>query len=307
MAALSVGLKAFDYNALSQTAFVERVHLIAGFNTWIGQDLSGDSVMTKDPWDNGTLYEPFMGRWSRKIASLFLKWLAKPAGLRWLDVGCGTGALSGLIAERHSPAEVLGIDPSDAFISEAVKAAAELDNLKFKVGSVENIPAADGSYDLAVSALALNFFPDPVAGLQEMMRVIHPGGEIAIYVWDYAEGMQMLRYFWDAATALDPSARVLDEAVRFPICRPHVLERIFKEAGLVVNEIRALESPTVFTTFEDYWHPFQGGVGPAPGYLAGLAPEAQKRLANALRSTLPVKTDGTIPLISRAWGISGTK
>jgi len=259
--------------------------------------------MSNDPWDSGIPYEPFMGRWSRKIAPLFLGWLDQPANLRWLDVGCGTGALSAMITQQSFPQEVLGIDPSEAFVEFASRLAKEQVNVSFKVAGAENIPAPDHYFDIAVSALALNFFPDKVAGLGEMRRAVKPGGEIALYVWDYAEGMQMLRYFWDAVVALDPAAAPLDEAVRFPLCQPDPLRKAFEEVGLAVQEIRPIDAPTLFADFNDYWQPFLGGVGPAPGYVAGLNQELRAKLEAALQASLPIQSDGTIPLIARAWAV----
>jgi SAM-dependent methyltransferase len=259
--------------------------------------------MSHDPWDSGHPYEPFMGRWSRKIAPLFLSWLEQPANLLWLDVGCGTGALCALITQQSLPQEVLGIDPSEAFVAFASRAAKEQANVTFKVAGAENIPAPDHHFDIAVSALALNFFPNTDASLREMRRAVKPGGEIALYVWDYAEGMQMLRYFWDAVIALDPEATPLDEAVRFPLCQPDALQKAFEKNGLAVQDVQALEAPTVFADFDDYWQPFMGAVGPAPGYVASLSQDRCAKLEAALRDSLPIQTDGTIPLFARAWAV----
>jgi SAM-dependent methyltransferase len=265
-----------------------------------------------DPWDSDQPYEPFMGRWSRAAAALFLDWLDQPAGLRWLDVGCGTGALSALIARQARPRRLLGIDPSAAFIAHAARTVGRAgrtigpaSHLQFKVAGAESIPAGDDHFDIAVSALALNFFPDPIAGLVEMRRVVRPGRPVALYVWDYAEGMAMLRTFWAAVVALDPAAGPLDEAVRFPICRPDALERAFKAAGLQTEEVVALDVPTPFADFDDYWRPFLGGVGPAPGYVAGLDPGQRAELAAHLREALPTRPDGSIALTARAWAVRG--
>lgn len=136
-----------------------------------------------------------------------------------------------------------------------------------------------------------------------MRRVVRPGGTIALYVWDYAGGMQMLRYFWDVAVALDLAAAALDEQHRFPLCRPDALRRLCREAGLRVQEGRALEAPARFADFDDYWRPFLGGVGPAPGYVRSLGAAQRERLAAALQAALPVQPDGAIPLLARAWAV----
>ena len=166
-------------------------------------------------------------------------------------------------------------------------------------------PSDADYYDFAVSALALNFFPDPAGGLRGMRRVVKPKGAIAVYVWDYGEGMEMLRYFWDVVVALDPEARDLDEKVRFPICEPEALEAVFNEARIEVQGAEALEAPAVFASFEDYWQPFLGGVGPAPGYIGALGGEARAELASTLREVLPIQDDGSIPLSARAWAVRG--
>lgn len=256
-----------------------------------------------DPWDNSLPYEPFMGRWSRKIAPLFLDWLDAPSHLRWLEVGCGTGALTTLIATRAHPQALLAIDPSEIFIAHAQSALASRPNVRFEVAGAAHIPAPDHTFDIAVSALALNFFPDPVAGLQEMCRAVTPGGTIALYVWDYAAGMEMLRVFWDTAVALNPAAQLLDEAVRFPLCRPAALEKACADAGLTVAEILPLDAPTIFSDFADYWQPFLGGVGPAPGYVATLNDADRTSLSEALQAVLPIQQSGTIALKARAWTV----
>src|SRR5215217_3474508 len=163
-------------------------------------------------------YEAFIGRWSRLVAPEFLDWLHMRTGLRWLDVGCGTGALSAAILERFDPLTVDGCDPSEAMLPSA-RAHAVDPRASFRVGEAGRLPYDSGQFDVVVSGLVLNFIPDVSQGLVEMARVVTPGGVIAAYVWDYADGMQLLRLFWDAAMAVDSSAASLDEGRRFPLCR----------------------------------------------------------------------------------------
>ena len=261
---------------------------------------------TIDPWVHSQPYERFMGRWSRKIAPIFLTWLGAPPEMRWLDVGCGTGALSFLIADTNRPAEVWGVDSSEAFIAQASKMASGRAGLEFQVRDASHLDFDEGGFDLAVSALALNFFPDPRQALLGMKQAVRIGGRVALFVWDYAGGMQMLRAFWDAAVALDAGAVQLDEAVRFPVCQPQPLRRLFQNSGFSRIQEQALKVKTIFSGFDDYWEPFLGGTGPAPGYLACLGPAQRGALENHLRSTLPVQPDGSIPLFARAWAIQGT-
>src|SRR5947207_1213438 len=175
-------------------------------------------------WASGDAYEPYVGRWSRLVAGPFVDWLDVPADRAWLDVGCGTGALTEAIAERASPRQVLGIDPSAAFIAYARAHAPS--PAEFVVGSAEALPVSDRSFDAVVGGLVLNFLPDPVRGLAEMVRVTARGGLAAAYVWDYAGEMQLIRFFWDAAVELDDGAAQLDEDVRFSVCKPAPLRAV---------------------------------------------------------------------------------
>jgi hypothetical protein len=158
-----------------------------------------------------------------------------------------------------------------------------------------------------VSGLALNFVPGPERAVAEFARVAAPGGTVAGYVWDYADGMRMMRYFWDAAAEVDPSAADRDEGPRFPICHPEALREAWTEAGLTEVETRAIEVPTVFADFDDYWRPFLGGQGPAPAYLAAMPPDQREAVRARLDSRLPREADGSIALTARAWAARGEK
>jgi len=151
----------------------------------------------------------------------------------------------------------------------------------------------------------LNFIPAPADALTAMARAVRPGGTVACYVWDYAGGMEMMRAFWDAAVALDPSARDLDEGRRFPLCRPEPLRALFDGAGLQRTEVRTIDAPTVFTSFDDYWSPFLGGQGPAPTYCMALSEDRRGQLRDRIRAALPVATDGSIRLSARAFAVRG--
>ncbi len=254
----------------------------------------------------GEAYDAYVGRWSRVVAGRFLAWLDCPRGLRWLDVGCGTGALSGQVLERCRPSEVVGVDPSEAFLAEARGRLTD-PRVRFRVGDAQALELPDDSVDVVVSALALNFVPDPARALAEFTRVVVSEGRVAAYVWDYADGMQMLRCFWDAAVAVDPAAADLDEGCRFPICRPEPLRRLWTSAGLASVTVVALDIPTPFPGFESYWRPFLGAQGPAPGYVASLAPDRRDALREALRARLPVADDGSLALTARAWAVQGQR
>lgn len=253
--------------------------------------------MAHDVWAVGDAYEAYIGRWSRLVAAAFLSWLDVPPGRRWLDVGCGTGALTS--AAPSDAASVVGVDPSPEFVASARISVPRAD---FVVGDAQALPLPRGYADVTVSGLALNFVPDPGRAVAEFARVTEAGGVVAAYVWDYAEGMAMLRTFWDAAVALDPAAAALDEGQRFPLCRPEPLARLWTSAGLDDVIVRPLDVPTVFTGFDDFWQPFLGGQGPAPGYAMSLPEERRLELRELLRSRLP---DGSIALTARAWAVRG--
>jgi SAM-dependent methyltransferase len=258
----------------------------------------------KEVWDSGQAYERYVGRWSRRVAEVFLEWLEVPAGQTWLDVGCGTGALSATILQRTQPARVVGLDSSDGFLAHA-RRQVDAPCAVFQSGNAQALPFGDGDFDAAVSGLVLNFVPDPDRIVAEMRRVVRRGGTVALYVWDYAGEMQLMRRFWDAAAALDPAARELDEGIRFPICAPGPLAQLFDQAGLTAVVTRAIDVPTSFRDFDDFWSPFQGGQGPAPGYCLSLAEERRAQLRDHLRATLPTQPDGRIDLVARAWAVRG--
>ncbi|HEX7077722.1 MAG TPA: class I SAM-dependent methyltransferase [Candidatus Eisenbacteria bacterium] len=259
-----------------------------------------------DVWATGDAYEAFIGRWSRRVARTFLAWLGVPADAAWLDVGCGTGALAATILETSRPRSVTGVDPSDGFVAHAHRAIPDA-RVSFHVGDARSLPVADGSFDAVVSGLALNFVPEPDRAVAEMARSCRPGGVVAAYVWDYAGRMEMLRRFWDAAVALDPSAAPLDEGPRFPLCREGALADLFSRAPLRDVATRAIDVTTRFRSFDDYWAPFLGGQGPAPTYVASLEAEAREALRERLRRSLPANPDGSIRLTARAWAARGVR
>jgi SAM-dependent methyltransferase len=257
-----------------------------------------------DSWLSGNAYERFMGRWSTPIAEKFLNWLAVPPACSWLDVGCGTGSLTRLILETQHPQEILAIDSSPDFISHAQQSILH-PSVDFKVGLAQSLEFDSNSVDAVVSGLVLNFVPQPEAAIAEMLRVAQLGGTIGIFLWDYARGMQMLRYFWDAAVELDPAAHELDEGVRFPLCREGELETLVRSAGLKRVEAVPIDVITAFRNFDDFWQPFLGDVGPAPNYAMSLDPRARQKLADKLRKTLPIDQNGSISLTARAWAVKG--
>ena len=258
----------------------------------------------KEAWANSDAYERFMGRWSARVAPEFLRWLAARPGGDWLDVGCGTGILTRAILETQQPRAIIGIDASDQFVAYA-RRSITAPNIRFQVGNAQALELETASVDAVVSGIMLNFVPQPEAAVAEMRRVAKPGDAVGAYVWDYASGMAMLRYFWDAAVALDTNAAGLDQGARFTICQPGPLRLLFADAGLQRVDVIPIEVATVFPDFEDYWTPFLGGVGSAPTYMKSLSEDARQRLKARLRETLPIADDGAISLTARAWAVKG--
>jgi SAM-dependent methyltransferase len=257
-----------------------------------------------DRWLAGDAYERYMGRWSRALAHQFLAWLRPPAAAHWLEVGCGTGALTTAIVSSCGPHSVVACDPSEPFIDHARRHLAD-PRVTFVVGGADALPPHDSSFDLAVSALVLNFLPVPGETLALLRQRLRPGGAVAACVWDYAGAMEFLRVFWDAATAVDGRAATLDEGRRFPLCSAQALHALFDAAGLTQVETGAIEIETRFAGFEDYWEPFLRGTGPAPAFVAGLEPPARDDLRERLRRSLPAAAGGAIHLRARAWSVRG--
>lgn len=258
-----------------------------------------------DAWQAGDNYDLYMGRWSRQIAPRFLDWLDAADQLDWLDVGCGTGALSIAILDRCDPKSLISVDPSEGFLKRARASTAD-GRATFEVGDAQALPVDTGSKDMIVSGLVLNFVPDKEKALAEMQRVARSRGTVAFYVWDYpGGGVEFMRAFWTAATALDPHARDLTEDRRFPFCTADGLANLAKSTGLTSVDCIQIEVPTLFKDFEDYWHPFTLGAGPAPGYCSSLGAHARERLREKLYDSLPRGEGGAIPLKARAWAVKG--
>jgi SAM-dependent methyltransferase len=247
-----------------------------------------------------------MGRWSRLLARDVVDWLQLQRNAQWLDVGCGTGSLTQAILALASPDNIVAVDPSDPFIAYAHRLAQD-QRVRFETGDARGLRFTDGTFDVVASGLVLNFVSNPQQALAEMWRVLRPGGTAAAYVWDYAGKMQLIRHFWNAAVALDPDAGELDEGRRFPICKPESLLTLFSGCGFEQIQLRILDVPTVFESFDDYWSPFLGGQGPAPTYCSALSEDRRALLRDTVRAMLPVRPDGSIRLKARAFAVRGER
>jgi SAM-dependent methyltransferase len=262
-------------------------------------------TVVSDRWAVGAAYEAYMGRWSRALATSFVDWLGVEARAHWLDVGCGTGALTAAICELGRPASVVACDPSGPFIETASSTLPDK-RVSFELASGDHLPEREGGFDIVVSGLVLNFVPDPGRALLAMRRRLGARGLVAAYVWDYAGGVKFLHHFWQAAGELDPSAHELDEARRFAGFGPEALAAHFRSSGMGEVAVEALSLPTVFAGFDDYWQPLLGRTGPAPSYVASLSPDRRERLREALRERLTPDARGRIALDARAWAVRGS-
>jgi SAM-dependent methyltransferase len=263
------------------------------------------SAAPDDKWMAGDAYEQYMGRWSRPLARAFIDWLAPARAGHWLDVGCGTGALTSAICARGEPASVVACDPSEPFIAHARRQLTAETRASFLVAGADALPRREGGFDMIVSGLVLNFLAGPEVVVASLRERVRPGGTVAATVWDYAEGMEFLRCFWEEAVAADPRAAALDEGRRFPLCRPDALAAVFRAGGLVGVETSEVSIPTTFADFDDYWTPFLRGTGPAPSYVATLPPSERDALEGRLRRRLALGADGRLHLRARAWAVRG--
>jgi SAM-dependent methyltransferase len=269
-----------------------------------GGSLIAGQTTGPDTFADAKAYDRFMGRWSRRLAPLFIEFADISNDARVLDVGCGTGALTMAIANRKMASKVVGLDLSKQYI-EYARSHNPLNRVRFEVGDAQSLGFPDGSFDSAVSLLVFNFISEPNRAITELKRVTAPGGRISAAVWDYGEGMQMLRVFWDAAIALKPEAEAKDEK-NFPLCRSGALKQLWVDAGLARIDERPLEMRMDFASFDDYWEPFTFGQGPAGAYVSSLDSTERTRLRNELKKRLHIaRNTDSVSLLARAWAVRG--
>ncbi|HKU47970.1 MAG TPA: methyltransferase domain-containing protein [Burkholderiales bacterium] len=247
----------------------------------------------------GNAYEQYMGRWSRRLAAPYAEFAAVKDGERLLDVGTGTGALAAALAARTKTSEIVGIDPSAGFI-EAAKASGS-PRVRFEAGDAQALPYPDAGFDRVLSLLALNFVPDHEKAVREMRRVTRPGGAVSACVWDYGEGMESLRLFWDAAVELDPAAAPKHER-NMKLCRKGELGGLWRRSALAEVREAALVIDQAFSSFDDYWGPFLSGTGPGGAYVVSLDDARRKQLEARLRTRLG---NDAFTLKARAWCVHG--
>jgi SAM-dependent methyltransferase len=245
-------------------------------------------------------YDRYIGRYGAPLARRLTAQAGVRAGQRAVDVGCGPGALTGELVARLGAEHVAAVDPSPPF---AEACARRHPGVRVEAGAAEALPFGDAAFDHALAQLVLTFLTDAPAGVREMRRVTRPGGGVSAAVWDYAEGMTLLRAFWDAAVALDPTAAALDEG-RARLCSPRELEALWRAAGLDEVRVTSAEVAARYDSFADLWAPLEAGVGPAGAYAAALPPGRRAALRDTLRDRLGAG-DRPFELAARAWLVTG--
>ncbi len=249
-------------------------------------------------------YERFMGRWSRLLAPQYIAFAGIRNGERILDVGTGTGSVASALAAAMPSSEIVGIDPSEAFITYA-KSTSRSERVRFEVGDAQALQHNDASFDQTVSLLVMNFVPDHEKATGEMRRVTRPAGAVSACVWDYNAGMEMLRFFWDEVVALDPAMEPKDER-HMKRSREGQLGALWRRAGLTDVQERSLTIEQRYASFGDYWAPFLKGAGPGGAYVVSLNDERRRQLeARLQKRLLGDRPDGAFSLKARAWCVRG--
>jgi SAM-dependent methyltransferase len=248
-----------------------------------------------------TAYDRLVGRYARELGRALIAAAGVQPGARALDVGCGPGALTTELVAVLGPDAVAAVDPSEPFVAACRE---RLPGVRVDLAAAEALPFGDAAFDHALAQLVVNFMGDAVAGVAEMRRVTRPGGTVAAAVWDYRGGMTLLRHFWDAAVALDPSAADRDEGRRMPFCTPPELSALWSAAGLEDAAITDAVVSAGYDSFEDLWQPLELGVGPSGAYAAALTPERRAAFKEEFRRRLDVG-DEPFRLTARAWLATG--
>jgi len=249
-------------------------------------------------------YEQFMGRWSRLVAPLLLEFAGVSDGDRVLDIGTGTGSLASAVAASRPKSEVTGIDPSQGFIQFAAKQQ-NAERIRFELGDAQALRFEAASFDHAIALLVMNFIPDHEKALSEMRRVTRPQGGVSACVWDYNDGMQMLRLFWDEVVALDPAAVPKDER-HMKLSREGQLGQLWRSGGLLNVQERPITIRQSFASFDDYWAPFLTGAGPGGAYVVSLSEPRRRELETRLRKRLTDASDNSpFTLQGRVWCVTG--
>jgi SAM-dependent methyltransferase len=256
-------------------------------------------------WADGDAYEKFMGQWSRLSGLDFVKWIAPDSGLKWLDVGCGTGAFTSIVLEGCSPGLIVGIDPAEVHLADA-KLRVMDDRVEFRVADALALPFGDDEFDIAASALVLNFVPDQGKMVAEMARVVRPSGTVAAYVWDFAGGKGVSQHIGAAVAAQNTQASGQASNIQnTESTRLEALSDLFVEAGLKAVETRPIEITVTFENFEDYWSSNTGFTSPVGNFVKSLSPDDCDRFMGEVKERLPIGNDGSIQYMARVSAVRG--
>jgi SAM-dependent methyltransferase len=274
----------------------------------IGQDASAQTPSVTEAeakmFAMSAGYERFMGRWSRLLAPNFIVFARVKNGNRVLDVGTGTGSAAAAVEASMPASEVVGIDPSAGFIASAQKNA-KSKRAHFEVGDAQALKFKSASFDNTVALLVMNFIPDHNKAIAEMRRVTRAQGTVSACVWDYNEGMQSLRFFWDEAVAFDPAIEPRDER-HMKLSRQGQLGDLWRKAGLVDVTEQPLTIDQSFSSFNEYWGPFTTGAGPGGAYVVSLSDDRRQQLEARMRKRLlGDRKGGPFTLMARAWCVRG--
>src|SRR5262245_42895158 len=251
----------------------------------------GIEMVESNLFGDGEAYELTMGRWSQLVGDKFIDWLDAPRGLRWLDVGCGNGAFTERIISCSAPAEVVAIDPSKEQLAYAsTRPGTKL--AKFQLGDAQNLPFADKSFDAAVMALVITFIADPARAVEEMVRVVRPGGWIATYMWDVPAGGLPVAPFYVAMKSLgiDPPMRSSSAATS----RSDALVASWENAGIKSIDMRVIRILTNYASFDDFWNANTIGVGPLGKAFGEMTADVRQQLRSRLREQLAIGPDGRV-------------
>ena len=257
--------------------------------------------MSEALFDDGEAYERLMGRWSQRVAAIFLDWLNVPRGLHWLDVGCGNGAFTEALIARCVPAGVTAIDPSDDQLAYA-RTRPGAKTADFRTGNAQGMPFTDSVFDGAIMALVISFLPEPNKAVAEMARVVRPGGWVAAYMWDIPGGGVPSHPIY---LALEGMGMTAARPPNPEVSAPSAMTRIWEGAGLVSVETTVIRIRTIYSEFEDYWESNVVPVGPQGKLIAGMSAASKKELRAQLQSRLPTLRDGRVVFDSFANAVKG--
>jgi ubiquinone/menaquinone biosynthesis C-methylase UbiE len=246
--------------------------------------------MAEKLFTDGKGYERLMGRWSRLVGQAFLDWLNVPAGLRWLDAGCGNGAFTEELIARCAPAAVTAVDPSDEQLAYA-RGRLAAKTAEFQLGDAQQLPFEDGSFDVGVMALVISFLPEPGKGAAELKRVVRHGGWVAAYMWDFQGG----------GSPTYPMNKAIKSLGRDPAFPPNpmvsgreAMQELWERAGLEAVDTELIRIPVVYSDFDDFWNSNAVPIGPQGKLIESMSAGEKERLRMRVRDQLPVAADGRI-------------